>query len=193
MDKQGKVNYVDLIKPSPAIQQVDRDVAKGVSIKQPTFINGIPRVTWTKEEVTKMNVMENLQYAIIGKFSYRWPDLDDLGIQIPKKCNIKGECKIGLLRNRHMLLRLRQIEDFATVMPNNIYYVIAKDGLAYQMRPLIYNAKFKPEEETAQAMAWISFPDLLPTFCLEGINFLNSLCYWETIALGHGYYQQNEA
>ncbi|KAH0776331.1 hypothetical protein KY290_007742 [Solanum tuberosum] len=41
---------------------------------------------------------------------------------------------------------------------------MAKDGYAYQMRPLIYDSKFKPEKETTQAMAWISFLDLLPTF-----------------------------
>lgn len=32
------------------------------------------------------------------------------------------------------------------------------------MRPLIYDAKFKQEKEPTQAMAWISSPDLLPTF-----------------------------
>ncbi|KAH0776319.1 hypothetical protein KY290_007730 [Solanum tuberosum] len=41
---------------------------------------------------------------------------------------------------------------------------MAKDEYVYQMRPLIYDSKIKPEELTTQAMAWISFPDLLPTF-----------------------------
>jgi len=35
------------------------------------------------------------------------------------------------------------------------------------MKPLIYDAKFKVEEETTQAMAWISFPDLKPTFFVK--------------------------
>ncbi|KAG5611175.1 hypothetical protein H5410_022456 [Solanum commersonii] len=32
---------------------------------------------------------------VVGKFSYGWPDLDELRIQIPKQCNVKGDCKIG--------------------------------------------------------------------------------------------------
>lgn len=35
------------------------------------------------------------------------------------------------------------------------------------MRPLIYDAKFKVEEETPKAMAWISFPNLLPTYFVK--------------------------
>lgn len=42
--------------------------------------------------------------------------------------------------------------------------MVAKDGVAYQLRILIYDVKFKLEEETTQAMSWISFQDLLPTF-----------------------------
>lgn len=47
------------------------------------------------------------------------------------------------------------------MLSKNVYYIIAKDGLAYQMCPLIYDVKSKPEVETTQALAWISFPDLL--------------------------------
>lgn len=64
----------------------------------------MPRITWTEEEVDRMNVIENLQYAIIGKFSYGWPDLDDLRMQIPEQLKIIGDCSIGLLRNRHINL-----------------------------------------------------------------------------------------
>ncbi|KAH0638995.1 hypothetical protein KY290_036298 [Solanum tuberosum] len=43
------------------------------------------------------------------------------------------------------------------------------DGYSYSMRPLIYDAKFKVEEETTQAMAWISFPDLKPTYFVKEV------------------------
>lgn len=111
-----------------------------------------------------MNIIENLQYAIVGKFSFGWPKLDDLRIQISKQCNIKGECKIGLLRNRHILFRLSHMEDFVNILSKSVYYILAKDGFSYQMRPFIYDAKFKPTVETSKAVAWISFPDLLSTF-----------------------------
>lgn len=56
------------------------------------------------------------------------------------------------------------MEDFINIMSKNVYYITAKDGLAYQLRPLIYDTNFNPDEETTQAIAWISFPYLLPTF-----------------------------
>ncbi|KAG5574131.1 hypothetical protein H5410_063897, partial [Solanum commersonii] len=43
------------------------------------------KVTWTEEEVTRMNIIENLQYVVIGKFSYGWPELDELRRTIPKQ------------------------------------------------------------------------------------------------------------
>ncbi|KAF3672494.1 hypothetical protein FXO37_07486, partial [Capsicum annuum] len=43
------------------------------------------------------------------------------------------------------------------------------------MRTLIYDARFKINEETSKAMAWISFPNLLPTyFVKECLFFLAS-------------------
>ncbi|KAG5630600.1 hypothetical protein H5410_002317 [Solanum commersonii] len=118
-------------------------------------------------EVDRMNVIEELQYAIIGKFSYGWPDLEDLCIQIPKQLKVKGDCRIGFLRNRHILMRFNLIEEFVNVVSKSVYYINDKDGYSYQMRPLIYDDKFKIEEGTSQAMAWISFLDLKPTFFMK--------------------------
>lgn len=38
-----------------------------------------------------MNKIEKLKYTVVGKFSYGWPEIEELRIQIPKQCNIKGE------------------------------------------------------------------------------------------------------
>lgn len=59
---------------------------------------------------------------------------------IPKKCGVKGECKIGFLRNRHTLMRFSLFEDFVNIMAKNVYYIVAKDGRSYQIHPLIYDA-----------------------------------------------------
>ncbi|KAK4719583.1 hypothetical protein R3W88_017921 [Solanum pinnatisectum] len=111
-----------------------------------------------------MNVLENLQYTVIGKFSYGWPQLEELRKLIPSQCQIKGTCQIGLLRNRHVLIRLKLFEDFVNIMAKPSYYITDRKGFAYPMRPLIYDEKFKVTEETTQAMAWISFPNLWPIF-----------------------------
>ncbi|KAF3645599.1 hypothetical protein FXO37_20878 [Capsicum annuum] len=131
------------------------------------MVNGIPRVMWMEKEVERMNIIKEFQYVIIGKFSYGWPDLDDLRIQLPKQLSIKGDCKIGLLRNHHILMRFDQMEDFINVLSKKIYYINAKDGYSYQIRPLIYDTKFKVEEKTTQTMAWISFPNLKPIFFVK--------------------------
>lgn len=51
------------------------------------------------------------------------------------------------------------------------------------MRPFIYDAKFKPDEETMQAMAWVSFPNLLPTFFVKESLFLLASAVGKTIHL----------
>lgn len=95
-----------------------------------------------------MNIIEELQYAVIEKFSYGRPDIEELRIEIPKQCKIKGGCKIGLLCNMHILMHFELREDFINMMSKNVYYITVKDGLAYQMRPFIYDAKFDPKVET---------------------------------------------
>ncbi|KAG5580810.1 hypothetical protein H5410_051437, partial [Solanum commersonii] len=88
------------------------------------YHNGIPRVSWTEDEVNRMKVIELVQFAIVRNFSNVWLELEDLRNVIPRQCDIKGECKIGLLH-----------------------------GYSYPMRPLIYDAKFRVDEETTQVMA----------------------------------------
>ncbi|KAH0673795.1 hypothetical protein KY284_006579 [Solanum tuberosum] len=114
-----------------------------------------------------MNTLENLQYAVVGKFSYGWPDIEELQLRIPIQCDVKGECKIGLLRHKHILMRFSRQDDFINMMSKSSYYILSKDGYSYMMRPLIYDAKFSVEEETTEAMAWISFLDLKPTFFVK--------------------------
>ncbi|KAH0633321.1 hypothetical protein KY284_036107 [Solanum tuberosum] len=99
------------------------------------------------------------QYAEVLKAT----KLEELQIQIPKQYNIKGDCKIGLLRYRHILIRFNWEDDFINIMSKSTTIFL----LRMYMRALIYDAKFNVEEETIQAMAWSSFPDLKPTFFVK--------------------------
>lgn len=49
-------------------------------------------------------------------------------------------------------------------MSKNVYYIGSKDGGSYQMRPLIYDAKFKMTNEKTQIVACILFSDPLPIY-----------------------------
>lgn len=38
------------------------------------YLHGEPRVVWEEDEVTQMIANEQLKFAIVGKFSYGWPE-----------------------------------------------------------------------------------------------------------------------
>lgn len=67
------------------------------------------------------------------------------------------------------------------MMSKPSYQIIDKNASYYPMRILIFDEKFSAETEASQAMAWISFSNLLPTFFWPGkeaIFFLASLFIW---------------
>ncbi|WMV29499.1 hypothetical protein MTR67_022884 [Solanum verrucosum] len=124
-----------------------------INVKPITLLHGEPYLRWTESEVSKMKTIENMQHVIVGKFSYGWPDLDELRTSISAQCNIKGDCQIGYFRNRYILIRLALKEDFINLTSKPAYYIKAKNGAAQQIWPLIYDSKYKVEEETTMAMA----------------------------------------
>ncbi|KAH0669551.1 hypothetical protein KY289_024044 [Solanum tuberosum] len=128
-------------------------------MKPITYLHGEPRVIWEEAEVEQMIQNENLQYAVIGKFSYGWPDIQDLLKLIPKQCELKGECNIGLLSNSHILIWTTNLEDYVNLLSKPAF-CIAHRNWTYPMRALKWEPLFDPEEETTTAIGWISFPSL---------------------------------
>ncbi|KAG5629052.1 hypothetical protein H5410_000769 [Solanum commersonii] len=102
-----------------------------INVKPITLLHGEPYLRWTEFVVSKMNTIENLQHAIVGKFSYGWPDLDKLLTSIPAQCNIKGDFQIGYFQNRHILIQLALKDDFINLASKPAYYIKAKDGATY--------------------------------------------------------------
>lgn len=88
-----------------------------------SYLHGEPIVIWKQKEVDHMIVRENLQYAVIGKFSYGWPEIVDLRRLIPKQCEFKGESNIGLLNNRHVLIRVSLLEDYVYLLSKPAFYI----------------------------------------------------------------------
>lgn len=75
----SKLSYAALLQP-----QTTKRIL--LPLKNITYLHEEPRLVWEEEEedeVTQMIVNEHLKYAIIGKFSYRWPDIHDLRRLIP--------------------------------------------------------------------------------------------------------------
>lgn len=83
--------FADLLKqPIPQV--------KLIPIKPVTYLHGEPQIIWDQTEVDQMIINENLEYAMIGKFSYGWSNIHELRKSIPKQCELKGECKISYMQ-----------------------------------------------------------------------------------------------
>lgn len=63
-----------------------------------------------------MIIKEDLQYAVICKFSYRWLEIQDLRRLIPNQYGLKGQVNIGLLRNKYILIRASKLEDYVNLL-----------------------------------------------------------------------------
>jgi len=149
-------SYAEKLKPKTTHFQ-------SIPLKPVTYLHGEPQVIWEQDEVNQMIVNENLEYAVIGKFSYGWPDIQDLRRLIPKQCELKGDCNIGLLSNRHVLIRASLLEDYVNLLSKPAFY-ITQNNWSYPMRTLKWDPLFNSEEETSTSIAWISFPSLPPNF-----------------------------
>ncbi|KAK4729937.1 hypothetical protein R3W88_022925 [Solanum pinnatisectum] len=118
-----------------------------------------------------MIINKDLQFAVIGKFSYGWPKIQELRKLIPKQCELKGDVNIGLLSNRYVLIRTTLLEDYVTLL-SKLQFYITQNYWSYPMRTLKWDPMFDPEEETSIAIAWISFPVLPPNFFGKEAIFL---------------------
>lgn len=57
-------------------------------------------------------------------------------------------------------MRFNMKEDYVNMMSKKVYYILEKDAVSYQTWPFIFDTKFKSDEATTKAMAWISFSNL---------------------------------
>lgn len=73
--------------------------------------DGFPTIRSMEAEAKRMNRLEDLQYAVVDKFSYGWPKLE-LRRNIPTQCGIKGDVRIVLLRHKYVLIRCELVEDY---------------------------------------------------------------------------------
>ncbi|KAF3643159.1 hypothetical protein FXO37_22128 [Capsicum annuum] len=90
-------------------------------------------------------------------------EIQDLRRLIPKQCELKGEINIGLLSNRHVLIRATKIEYYVHRL-SKLQFYITMNYWSYPMKTLKWDLMFHPNEKTTTAMVWISFPSLPPNF-----------------------------
>ncbi|KAK4343228.1 hypothetical protein RND71_036322 [Anisodus tanguticus] len=176
------LDYSKLFKPSPMNHHVfaagGQNPSSGggnttpsqVPFKPVTYLHGEPTIRFNKEEIELMVNQQDLRFAVVGKFSFGWPEISSLRTSIPKQCELKGEVRIGLLCNRHVLIRCSLFEDYLTLMskPN---WTIQEKGAVFSMRTFKWSTWFDSEEETSLVVTWISLPGLPPTYYGEAQLF----------------------
>lgn len=107
---------------------------------------------------------------MIGKFSDGAPEIQDLRQFIPKQCELKGECNIGLVSHRHVFIRASCLEDYVSLLSKPAFYIMHR-GWTYPMRTFKWDPMVDLVEETSTAIAWISFPALPPIFSVKKAIF----------------------
>ncbi|KAF3614904.1 hypothetical protein FXO38_35418 [Capsicum annuum] len=114
------LNYTNILKSKSVILGNNSSTHKvdPIPIKKQHFINGSPRVRWIEEEVNRMNIIKGLQYVVIGKFSYGWPDLEDLKLQLPGQLNVKGIATVN--KTRSNCARIKVQVDIMVDLPNYV-------------------------------------------------------------------------
>lgn len=79
------MQYAHILKPKSVNSTNPMIPAKLV-----VMLHGESNITWKASEVKSLIRIENLQYAIIGKFSYGKPDIIKLRRTILGQCGIKN-------------------------------------------------------------------------------------------------------
>ncbi|KAG5582925.1 hypothetical protein H5410_053552 [Solanum commersonii] len=100
---------------------------------------------------------EGLHQAIIIKFSFDTLEVKDLRTVLPKHLGIKGNCLVGLLARRHILLRIDQYEDHVVALSKSVSLLpFCGDQHLYRVFP--WTIDFNSREETSMTAVWISLP-----------------------------------
>ncbi|KAG5602264.1 hypothetical protein H5410_033634 [Solanum commersonii] len=144
------------INPKQSTQINSKTIIKSIEI-----IHGEPTITFSMEERQDFMIEEGLHQAVVFKLSHGAPDLNVLGSILPKYLGTKGNCLIGLLAPRQILLRFDLYEDYVLALSRSVNYLLY-NGEEHQCRVFPWSIGYNPKEETTLAVVWISLPNLSP-------------------------------
>ncbi|OIT22801.1 hypothetical protein A4A49_31374 [Nicotiana attenuata] len=109
-----------------------------VALKQIEYLHGEPIVYWKKNEVKQPISQQGLQLAVLGKFSYGKPVIQELRKAIPIQCELKGPCSIGLIKDCDVLIKLSLMEDYIHLLSKPAF-CLKVQGDMWQMRCTKWN------------------------------------------------------
>lgn len=87
------LNYTNILKPNALKAAMHATSSTNsiapIPLNLVTFLHGQPFIKWTEAEVSRINVIEGIQYAIVWKFSYGWIELQEIRKILPAQCGVK--------------------------------------------------------------------------------------------------------
>ncbi|WMV33541.1 hypothetical protein MTR67_026926 [Solanum verrucosum] len=147
-------------KPTYAAQIISKTPTQSVpktQLKSIKYVHEEPTLQFTFKELDEFAIEQGLHQAIVMKFSYGAPEIQELRSILPKQFAIKGQCLTGLLATRHILIHCDQYDDFISILSHQSGY-IQFNGEHYGYRTFPWTLSFNPKEETSRALAWLSMP-----------------------------------
>lgn len=90
--------------------------------------HGETMIAWKEAEVMQKICKENLQCPVIDKFSYGMLEIKELPNVIPTQYELKGECNIGVLVMRNVLICASNMEDYVKLLSKPITYLTLRDN-----------------------------------------------------------------
>ncbi|KAH0748485.1 hypothetical protein KY290_027717 [Solanum tuberosum] len=124
-------------KPTYAAQIISKTPTQSVpktQLKSIKYVHGEPTLQFTFKELDEFATEQGLHQAIVMKFSYGAPEIQELRSILPKQFAIK-------------------------VLSHQSGY-IQFNGEHYGYRTFPWTLSFNPKEETSRALAWLSMPGL---------------------------------
>ncbi|XP_060170339.1 uncharacterized protein LOC132601255 [Lycium barbarum] len=155
-ETSSKPTYASFISPQAVTQSLTKTQLKPIE-----FNNGEATITFTMEEIAQYTVEEGLHQALVLKFSYGQPDMNELRKLLPKILGVKGKCLVRWLARRHVLIRFDRYEEFVLAATRFVNYLHC-NGEEFLFRVFPWSIGFNPKEETSRAFTWISLPNLPP-------------------------------
>ena len=99
-------------------------------------------------------ITEPFKNLLVRKFVMGRPSMDMIR-KFVTALGLKEDCPIGLLDDKHILLRLMVKEDFTRLWCRHTWYIMN--------RPMIlskWTIDFRSNQESSLTPVWVSFPDL---------------------------------
>lgn len=100
---------------------------------------GLLKLSFSDEEMTKY--CEDLQFTLVGKFSFGYPETKD-NIKTFMGFKLKGAFTIGVLNNKHVLIKLKNENDYLRIWEKNTIWFNK-----YPTRVLKWDKNFNIQKE----------------------------------------------